>query len=74
MDLLLSLSGAEKISVIAALWDSIPDAAAAGAVPQWQVDELNRREAAEAVASEPTFSWDEAVQMVKNRNVQARSA
>ena len=50
MDLLLSLSASEKIAVIGALWDSIPDADAAGPVPQWQLDELQRREAAEAFA------------------------
>jgi putative addiction module component (TIGR02574 family) len=74
MNLLLALSTTEKIALIAALWDSIPDAAAAEPVPQWQLDELDRREAAQAAAQEPTFSWDEAVQLVKNRNVQSRSA
>ncbi len=74
MDLLLSLSAAEKIAVIGALWDSIPDPAAVGPIPQWQLDDLQRREAAEATAPEPKFSWEEAVQLVKNRHVQARSA
>ena len=73
MDQLLALSPPEKIAVIGALWDSMEDAAAAGPLPSWQLDELARRLDADLAAPEPTFSWEEAQQLVKSRHGQTRS-
>jgi len=74
MDQLLALSGPEKIAVIGVLWDSVDDAVVAGPPPAWRLEELDRREAADRVAPEPTFSWDEARQIVKNLHAPARPA
>ena len=74
MSQLLALSPPEKIAVIGAVWDSIDDPAAAGPLPAWQLEELNRRELADSAAPEPTCSWDEAQQLVKSRHAASRSA
>lgn len=70
---LMALSVPEKLALIGALWDSIDKAAPNPAMPDWQKAELDRREAAEQIAPEPVFSWDEAKQQVKTSHAQPRS-
>jgi putative addiction module component (TIGR02574 family) len=49
---LLALSGAQKVALISALWDSIDESDVP--IPDWQLEELERREA--AVQNGGTFS------------------
>jgi putative addiction module component (TIGR02574 family) len=69
---LMSLSPPEKLAVIGALWDSMSDTSVP--IPDWQADELARRENADAANTEPTVTWDEAKQMARAAHAQPRSA
>jgi putative addiction module component (TIGR02574 family) len=70
---LLSLSVEERLAVIGVLWDSL-DASGSVPIPDWQAEELKRREAADAANSEPTVTWEEAKQMARAAHAQPRSA
>jgi putative addiction module component (TIGR02574 family) len=67
---LLALSVPEKLALIDVLADSIDDVP----TPSWHLDELSRREAAEAVAPEPTVTWEQAVERVTESHARPRSA
>lgn len=69
---LLALSVPEKIAIIGALWDSIDASAGTVPIPSWQVQELERRENADRESSEPTVSWEQAVDQARNSHVQSR--
>ena len=70
---LLALSVPEKIAIIGALWDSIEDVPNSP-LPQWQIDELERRDAADELSPEPTVTWEEAQQQVREIHARSRSA
>jgi putative addiction module component (TIGR02574 family) len=70
MSELLALSVPEKIALIGALTDSIE----ALPLPQWQLDELKRRDEAESANPEPTLSWEDAVQRIRENHAQQRPA
>lgn len=74
IDELLALPAPEKLAIIGALWDSIDQASADLPIPDWQMAELNRREAADMTAPEPTVSWDEAQQLIRAEHAHPRSA
>ena len=64
VDALLALSTPEKIALIGVLWDSIDDGEGLP-LPDWQVDELKRREAVDEANLEESVSWEEALQRIK---------
>jgi putative addiction module component (TIGR02574 family) len=66
---LLALSVPEKLALIGALSDSIETLP----LPQWQLEELERRDAAELASPEPTLTWDEALQRVHQSHAEPRS-
>jgi putative addiction module component (TIGR02574 family) len=53
------LSIAERLEVISALWDSIPDSADALPVPEWHRQELARRWAAADADPDAVIPWEE---------------
>lgn len=73
MNELLALSVPEKLTLIGALWDSIEAAGESPPLLDWQVAELERRDAAEQSSLEPTVSWDEAVQRIRASHAHSRS-
>jgi putative addiction module component (TIGR02574 family) len=71
---LLALTPPEKLAVMGALWDSLGQPPESVPIPDWQLDELRRRETADAADPEPTVTWEEAKQMARAAHVQPRSA
>ena len=66
---LLQLSVPEKLALIGALSDSIELLP----IPDWQLEELRRRDEMEETSSEPVIAWDDAVKQVKAAHAQRRS-
>jgi putative addiction module component (TIGR02574 family) len=61
---LLALSVLEKIAVIGVLWDSI-DERDSIPIPDWQLEELDRRAAEDEANPEPTIPWEGILQRIK---------
>jgi putative addiction module component (TIGR02574 family) len=53
------LSGLERLELIAAIWDSIPDTQEALPVPEWHRQELERRLAAAEATPGAGTPWEE---------------
>ena len=53
------LSVAQRLDLIALLWDSIPDSLAAMPVPEWHRLELDRRLAAAEADPQAAIPWEE---------------
>ena len=54
-----SLSIGQRLELIEALWDSIPDESGAMEMPQWHREELERRIAAADAAPEAFIPWED---------------
>ena len=70
---LLALPVAEKLAVIGALWDSIDEASSPVPVSAWQLEEIERRDAAEQTSPEPTMTWEEAEIRVRSAHAKNRA-
>jgi putative addiction module component (TIGR02574 family) len=53
------LSVAERLDLIAAIWDSIPDTTEALPIPEWHREELERRLADCEAHPEASIPWEE---------------
>ena len=53
------LTVAERLDLIAMLWDNIPDSLEALPLPEWQRQELDRRLAAADAAPEAGIPWEQ---------------
>ncbi len=64
----LALDPAEKLRLIADLWDDLAQDPAAVPVPDWQVEELDARKA--RLASDPSsgLTWDEVARRIQDRH------
>jgi putative addiction module component (TIGR02574 family) len=56
---LTQLSVRDRLELIGLLWDSIPEADAAGAIPDWHREELEKRLAAADAAPELAIPWEQ---------------
>jgi putative addiction module component (TIGR02574 family) len=65
---LFALNTAEKLRLVEALWDDIATSPRDVFVPQWHLDELQRRKAEFLKHPENTFTWDEVKKYVLERN------
>ena len=64
LDDLLALTTLEKIALIGVLWDSI-DEQESIPIPDWQLEELDRRAAAVEANPEPTIPWEVILERIK---------
>jgi putative addiction module component (TIGR02574 family) len=53
------LTVAQRLELIALLWDSIPESVEALPVPEWHRDELERRLASADAAPGSAIAWEE---------------
>jgi putative addiction module component (TIGR02574 family) len=68
---LLALSGAQKVALISALWDSMDERDVP--IPDWQLEELERRQAAVQEGAEPLVAWEDIKQRILGGHDQQRS-
>jgi putative addiction module component (TIGR02574 family) len=62
------LSLPEKIQLVGDLWDRIADSPAQLTMPDWQKEELDRRERDYAANPTPLVSWEEAKRRIREAN------
>ena len=65
---LLELSVPDKLDVVERLWDSITADPRQVAIPEWHLEELDRREEELRRNPQPGQDWDAVKQRLKNRN------
>ena len=68
---LLALSGAEKVALISALWDSMEEKDLP--IPDWQLEELERRNVSEPDGTESLLAWEDVKQRILGGHAQQRS-
>jgi putative addiction module component (TIGR02574 family) len=68
---LLALSGAQKVALISALWDSMDEKDIP--IPDWQLEELERRSADVQDGAEPLLAWEDVKQRILGDHAQQRS-
>jgi putative addiction module component (TIGR02574 family) len=61
---LFKLPAEQRLGLAQELWDSVEDEAAPLPIPQWQMDELQRRAANYRAGVSKTLSWDEVKRML----------
>jgi len=66
IDDLRSLSVDDRVRVVQAVWDSLPEQAVVPTSPE-QAAELNRRLDAYAAAPEDLLTWDEVLERLRGR-------
>ena len=65
---LFALDAAQKLRLVEALWDDLAVTPANVPVPQWHLEELQRRKAEYLKDPGNTFTWDEVKKYVLERN------
>jgi putative addiction module component (TIGR02574 family) len=65
---LFELSVAEKLKLIGELWDSIAENPSQVPVPEWHLEELERREKEHLQNPQPGESWEVVKQRLLDRN------
>jgi putative addiction module component (TIGR02574 family) len=63
-----NLSPAEKLRLVEDLWDDIAASSENIPIHDWQLEELDRREAAHEANPTNTLSWDEVKAELRKRN------
>lgn len=69
---LIALSVPQKLEIIGLLWDSIDSDPAVADIPQWQLDELDRRDADDLKNPKPSYTWDETIARIRQQNASER--
>lgn len=67
-DAALALSPAERFQLLEDIWESLADDPSSIPVPQWQIEELERRREEHLKNPETGCSWDEAVRYARDRH------
>lgn len=62
------LSLPQKLQLVEDLWDHIADVPASIPVPDWQKEELDRREQSEMADPAPGISWEEVKRQIRGGN------
>ncbi len=62
------LSFSEKLLLVEDLWDDLGDASESLPIPQWQKDELARRETSHAANPDAAMSWEEAKRRIRSQD------
>lgn len=63
-----ALPAAERRKLAEDLLDSVPEEDEAPAIPQWQIDELERREAYLEANPDSLLTWEQVKEHVRNRH------
>jgi len=63
-----ALSDVDKLELIGQLWDSLPEPAAAGALPDWHKGELEQRLANADANPDAAVPWDEVQRRLRERS------
>jgi putative addiction module component (TIGR02574 family) len=61
------LSPAEKLQLVQDLWDDLAATPQAVPIPEWQIEELQRREEHLKANPETALSWDEVKRQIRSR-------
>jgi putative addiction module component (TIGR02574 family) len=62
----MNLTAEEKLELIGALWDSMAEHPESIPVPQWQLDELERRIEEQKKNPQPGQTWDEVKREIRH--------
>jgi putative addiction module component (TIGR02574 family) len=63
-----NLSPAEKLQLVEDLWDNIAASSECVPIHDWQIEELQRREAAYEANPQDTLSWEEVKRQIRNQH------
>lgn len=63
----MPLSVEQRLELIGELWDSIPDSLESLPVPEWHLEELERRLAAADANPETAIPWDEVKRRLREK-------
>jgi putative addiction module component (TIGR02574 family) len=64
---LFELGPAEKLQLVQDLWDDLAAKPSDVPIPQWQIDELDRREQALKDHPESMIEWEEVKRRIRSR-------
>ena len=63
----LPLSVEQRLELIGELWDGIPDTVEALPVPEWHIEELERRLAAADASPDTAIPWEEVKRRLREK-------